>query len=179
MRPLSRRRALQLGGLGVAGVVVGSAGLAWAGTTHYDPVAGETLTAPAVLTSTAGNLTLPLEAAAGRGTLAGRDATMLRYNGSVPGPTLHRPRRPPSTTGMNEPDPEPSSLPYPGIPADTRVIDAKLGTWLAPAVALVVFAVSEGQRHRSTTAATTNRGRQSPGPDVCLSFHGPGCRALW
>jgi len=89
MRPLSRRRALQLGGLGVAGIVVGSAGLAWAGTTRYDPVLGEKLTAPAVLSSTAGNLTLTLEAAAGRGTLAGRDATTLRYNGSVPGPTLH------------------------------------------------------------------------------------------
>jgi FtsP/CotA-like multicopper oxidase with cupredoxin domain len=89
MRPLSRRRALQLGGLGVAGIVVGSAGLAWAGTTRYEPVAGESLTAPAVLSSTASNLTLTLEAAAGRGTLAGRDATTLRYNGSVPGPTLH------------------------------------------------------------------------------------------
>jgi len=89
MRPLSRRRALQLGGLGVASIVVGSAGLAWAGTTRYDPVSGENLTAPAVLGSTAGNLTLTLEAAAGRGTLAGRDATTLRYNGSVPGPTLH------------------------------------------------------------------------------------------
>src|SRR5664279_5679969 len=89
MRPLSRRRALQLGGLGVAGIVVGSTGLAWAGTTRYDPVAGENLTAPAILTSTTGNLTLTLEAAAGRGALAGRDATTLRYNGSVPGPTLH------------------------------------------------------------------------------------------
>ena len=89
MRPLSRRRALQLGGLGVAGIVVGSAGLAWAGTTRYDPVLGETLTAPVVLGSTAGNLTLALEAAAGRGLLAGRDATTVRYNGSVPGPTLN------------------------------------------------------------------------------------------
>ena len=89
MRPLSRRRALQLGGLGVAGIVVGSAGLAWAGTTRYEPVAGETFTAPTVLTNDTGNLTLTLEAAAGRGTLAGRDATTLRYNGSVPGPTLH------------------------------------------------------------------------------------------
>jgi FtsP/CotA-like multicopper oxidase with cupredoxin domain len=89
MRPLSRRQALQLGGLGIAGIVVGSAGLAWAGTTRYEPVPGEDLAAPSVLTSTAGNLTLTLEAAAGRGTLAGRDATTLRYNGSVPGPTLH------------------------------------------------------------------------------------------
>lgn len=35
MRPLSRRRALQLGGLGVAGTVVGGTGLAWAGTARY------------------------------------------------------------------------------------------------------------------------------------------------
>ena len=89
MRPLSRRRALQLGGLGVAGIVVGGAGLAWAGTTRYDPVLGGNLTAPAVLTSAAGNLTVTLEAAAGSGPLAGRDATTLRYNGSVPGPTVH------------------------------------------------------------------------------------------
>ena len=37
MRPLSRRRALQLGGLGWP-VIVGSAGLAWAGTPATTPV---------------------------------------------------------------------------------------------------------------------------------------------
>ena len=89
MRPLSRRRALQLGGLGAIGIVVGGAGLAWAGTTRYAPVRGETFTAPEVLTSTDKNLTLTLVAATGRGTVAGRDATTLRYNGALPGPTLH------------------------------------------------------------------------------------------
>jgi len=89
VRPLSRRRALQLGGLGVAGIVVGSAGMAWAGTTRYDPVAGDNLTTPTILTSSSGNLAVALDAAAGSGTLAGRDATTLRYNGSLPGPTLH------------------------------------------------------------------------------------------
>ena len=88
MRPLSRRRALQLGGLGVAGIVVGGGGLAWAGNTRDDPGQGETFTAPEVLTSTAGNLTLTLEAAMGSGSVAGRDATTLRYNGGLPGPTL-------------------------------------------------------------------------------------------
>lgn len=88
MRPLSRRRALQLGGLGVAGIVVGGAGLAWTGTTRYDPVQGKTFTAPEVLTSHDGDLTLTLEAATGSGTVAGRDATTLRYNGGLPGPTL-------------------------------------------------------------------------------------------
>ncbi len=88
VRPLSRRRALQLGGLGVAGIVVGYAGLAWAGTTGSDPVQGETSTAPEVLSSTSGDLTLTLQAATNRGSVAGRDATTLRYNGGLPGPTL-------------------------------------------------------------------------------------------
>ena len=89
MRPLTRRRALQLGGLGVAGIVAGGAGLAWADTTRYDPVQAETFTAQEVLTSTAGNLTLTLEAAAGSGLVAGREATTYRFNGGLPGPTLH------------------------------------------------------------------------------------------
>jgi FtsP/CotA-like multicopper oxidase with cupredoxin domain len=89
LRPLSRRRALQLGGLGVASIVVGGAGLAWAGPIRYDPLQGENLSAPVVLTSTAGNLNITLEAAASSGPVAGREATTLRYNGGLPGPTLH------------------------------------------------------------------------------------------
>ena len=73
----------------MAGIVVGGGGLAWAGNTRDDdPVQGETFTAPKVLTSTTGNLTLTLEAAMGSGSVAGRDATTLRYNGGLPGPTL-------------------------------------------------------------------------------------------
>lgn len=72
----------------MVGIVVGGAGLAWAGTIRYEPVRGETFTAPEVLTSTDRNLTLTLEAAVGSGPVAGRDATTLRYNGGLPGPTL-------------------------------------------------------------------------------------------
>jgi FtsP/CotA-like multicopper oxidase with cupredoxin domain len=88
VRPLSRRRALQLGGLGVASIVVGGGGLAWAGTTRYDPVQGETFRTAEVLTSDDGGLTLTLVAALGSGQVAGRDASTLRYNGGLPGPTL-------------------------------------------------------------------------------------------
>jgi hypothetical protein len=45
MRPLSRRRAPQLGGLGVPGIVIGGIGRAWAGTTRYTPIPGEPLDA--------------------------------------------------------------------------------------------------------------------------------------
>ena len=72
----------------MAGIVVGGGGLAWARTTRYDSVQGETFTAPTVLTSTAGNLKLTLEAGMGSGSVAGRDATTLRYNGGLPGPAL-------------------------------------------------------------------------------------------
>ncbi|HEY5115166.1 MAG TPA: multicopper oxidase family protein [Nakamurella sp.] len=89
VRSLSRRRALQLGGLGAAGIVVGGTGLAFAGITRYGAAEGETLTAPTILTSAAGALNLTLEAAVGRGPEAGREATTLRYNGGLPGPTLH------------------------------------------------------------------------------------------
>ena len=45
MRPLSRRRAPQLGGLDVPGIVIGGIGRAWAGTTRYTPIPGEPLDA--------------------------------------------------------------------------------------------------------------------------------------
>jgi hypothetical protein len=86
MRPLSRRRALQLGGLGVAGIVVGGTGIALAGTTRYTPIPGETLTQPTVLASASGSLDIRLEAAVSCGPLAGRQATTMRYNSGVPDP---------------------------------------------------------------------------------------------
>ena len=88
MQPVSRRDALLLGGLGVAGTVVGAAGLAWTLTSPAPPVTGAALTHPAELRSTGGSLALALEARRGPVLLAGRQATALGYNGSSPGPTL-------------------------------------------------------------------------------------------
>jgi FtsP/CotA-like multicopper oxidase with cupredoxin domain len=89
LRPISRRRALQLGGLGLTATIIGGAGLAWEATSRFDPVAGATLTEPTVLRSAGGALDVRLVAAQGRVRLAGREATMLGYNGGVPGPTLY------------------------------------------------------------------------------------------
>jgi FtsP/CotA-like multicopper oxidase with cupredoxin domain len=91
IQPISRRRALQLGGLGLAGTVVGGAGLAY--TAHSPsrlaPVSGDALNEPAMLRSSNGLLDLRLEAAQTRVRLAGRQATALSFNGGIPGPTLH------------------------------------------------------------------------------------------
>ena len=89
MRPISRRRALQLGGLGLAGTIIGGVGLARQLTSRFDPAVGAALIEPPVLRSTGGELDVRLEAAARRVRLAGREATTLSYNGGVPGPTLH------------------------------------------------------------------------------------------
>jgi FtsP/CotA-like multicopper oxidase with cupredoxin domain len=88
MQPISRRHALQLGGLGLAAALVGGVGL---GRELFDGTggtSGERLTEPAVLRSSGGELTVRLEAAAGPVHLAG-PATALAYNGSIPGPTLY------------------------------------------------------------------------------------------
>ncbi len=87
--PLSRRRALQLGGLGLAGVVAGGIGIAATTTSRISAVPGEALTAPTTLASTGGTLDVTLTAAVDRTSVAGRSATTLRYNGGLPGPTLH------------------------------------------------------------------------------------------
>ena len=89
MKPISRRRAIQLGGLGLAGTVLGGIGLGRAVTAPLDPVSGATLVEPEALRSTGGELRVRLEAAEGRVRVAGRTATTLGYNGGVPGPTLH------------------------------------------------------------------------------------------
>ncbi|SDP13569.1 Multicopper oxidase with three cupredoxin domains (includes cell division protein FtsP and spore coat protein CotA) [Arthrobacter sp. ok909] len=88
MQPLSRRSALLLGGLGVAGTAAGAAGLAWTLTSLSAPVTGAALTHPAELLSAGGSLALELEAARGPVQIAGRQATALGYNGTSPGPTL-------------------------------------------------------------------------------------------
>jgi FtsP/CotA-like multicopper oxidase with cupredoxin domain len=88
MQPISRRRALQLGGLGVASIAVGAAGLTWRTLSGYPTVPQQALIEPPMLTSTDGLLTVRLEAAEGPVRIAGRHATALSYNGGSPGPTL-------------------------------------------------------------------------------------------
>nr|MBA2237609.1 multicopper oxidase family protein [Lysobacter sp.] len=60
-----RRRALQLGGLGVAGTLVGGYGLIRQATTGFDPATGAALVEPVIQTSTGGALQVRLEAAEG------------------------------------------------------------------------------------------------------------------
>ncbi|MGD9525571.1 MAG: multicopper oxidase family protein [Pseudonocardia sp.] len=89
MQPISRRRALQLGGFGLAATVVGGVGLAATAGPGFSATSGTDLVEPDVLRSSGGMLQVRLEAAAQRVPLAGGEATVLGYNGGVPGPTLH------------------------------------------------------------------------------------------
>jgi len=89
VEPIGRRQALQLGALGVAGVVTGGAGLFQ--TRSVAPFAlepGSVFAEPPVLRSRNGVLRVELDAAQRELELAGRRATVLSYNGGVPGPTL-------------------------------------------------------------------------------------------
>lgn len=88
MKPVSRREALLMGALGLAGTAAGAAGLAWTLTSRGAPATGAALTHPVELRSAGGRLALELEAGRGLLELAGREATALGYNGAVPGPTL-------------------------------------------------------------------------------------------
>ena len=88
MQPISRRRALQLGGLGLASIAIGTGGLTWRTLSGNTAAAQQALVEPATLTSTEGLLTVRLEATEGPVQIAGRQATALSYNGGLPGPTL-------------------------------------------------------------------------------------------
>ncbi|TFC84150.1 multicopper oxidase family protein [Cryobacterium sinapicolor] len=100
MKPLSRRAALTLGGLGVAGTVVGGAGLLWSRPTDPsvdrgvapEPLSGfadgQPLREPPELRSVDGLLEVRLEAAQGPAEIGGRTVTVLAYNEGLPGPTL-------------------------------------------------------------------------------------------
>ncbi|RYY42489.1 MAG: multicopper oxidase family protein, partial [Actinomycetales bacterium] len=90
MEPVSRRRALQVGGLGLAGVLAGGLGLAWQGSrgTRFDAAVGAELSEPSVLSSSGGELALALTAAEGDLPVAGGRARVLGFNGGLPGPTL-------------------------------------------------------------------------------------------
>ena len=65
MQPISRRRALQLGGLGLTSIAVGTVGLTWRTLSGNTPAARQELAEPSTLTSTEGLLTVRLEAAEG------------------------------------------------------------------------------------------------------------------
>lgn len=88
MQPLSRRSALLLGGAGAAAAAAGAAGLLWGPGAGFQAAGGQDLNEPQALHSAGGLLQLKLSAAPGRVRIAGRDATALSYNGSLPGPTL-------------------------------------------------------------------------------------------
>ncbi len=92
--PISRRRVLVLGGLGVASLATGVTGwttatTAGAGTGGLlaPSDTGAELAQPRVLDSRGGRLAVELTAAAGV-RLAGRDTTALGYSATSPGPTL-------------------------------------------------------------------------------------------
>ncbi len=89
MKPISRRGALTMGGLGLIGTAVGGTGL-WRELTSstLDPEAGESFTEPKALRSRDGRLQARLEARLGTHEVAGRQARTMGYNGGVPGPTL-------------------------------------------------------------------------------------------
>ncbi len=139
MRPISRRDALLVGGLGTAAAVAGGAGLWWSLTSPQQPTAaggnnggdgggaapapGAELRGPAELRSADSRLELTLDAAPGRVELGGRQARALCYNGTVPGPTLRlRPGDELSVrlvNGLNRAD-EPARPRPPCVPAGRR-----------------------------------------------------------
>ncbi|MDO5864999.1 MULTISPECIES: multicopper oxidase family protein [Paenarthrobacter] len=90
MQPLSRRTALLLGGAGAVATVTGAAGLLWGQGTGagFQATGGQELSEPQALHSADGRLQVKLSAARGRVRVAGRDADVFSYNGSLPGPTL-------------------------------------------------------------------------------------------
>jgi FtsP/CotA-like multicopper oxidase with cupredoxin domain len=97
VRPISRREALLLGGLGTAATVAGGAGLWWSLASTGSgggPVpgwgsgGGPGLLSPSELRSTDGRLQVTLDAARAPVELGGRRASPLCYNGTLPGPTL-------------------------------------------------------------------------------------------
>jgi FtsP/CotA-like multicopper oxidase with cupredoxin domain len=88
VRPITRRRALQLAGVGLLSAAVGGAGLVATGNPPGGARAGAQPAEPETLRSADGVLRVRLEAAEGPLTIAGRPATAYGYNGSLPGPTL-------------------------------------------------------------------------------------------
>ena len=79
MRPISRRLALQLGGLGLLSAAVGGTGLAWPRDELPGPQAGGQLPEPEALRSADGLLRVRLEAAEGPLTVAGRRHSVRHF----------------------------------------------------------------------------------------------------
>jgi FtsP/CotA-like multicopper oxidase with cupredoxin domain len=97
MPPVSRRTILIVGGVGGLTALVGGAGLFWGDTGSLLPggadgsraiPGADDLIQPEVLRSDAGVLRVRLSSAEAAVRIGGRDATVLAYNGSLPGPTL-------------------------------------------------------------------------------------------
>ncbi|MFP5250802.1 MAG: multicopper oxidase family protein [Actinomycetes bacterium] len=91
MRPISRRQALALGGLGLASVAVGTLALSTTapGGTPPGPAGGAaTWREPAELRSVDGLLDARLDAGPVEIEVGGARVSALGYGGSVPGPTL-------------------------------------------------------------------------------------------
>jgi len=88
MQPLSRRQVLLLSGIGSAAMVTGAAGLLWgqAATTRMGEGAG--FEEPEALRSADGQLDVHLTVAQTQVRIGSHDASVLSYNGSLPGPTL-------------------------------------------------------------------------------------------
>lgn len=88
MRPISRRNALILGGVGAAGVFVGATGLISGWTSNPEPSAGGNFFEPKALRSAGGTLQTRLTAAVRPVRIGSHTTTTLSYNGGIPGPTL-------------------------------------------------------------------------------------------
>ncbi|MET3768992.1 FtsP/CotA-like multicopper oxidase with cupredoxin domain [Marisediminicola sp. UYEF4] len=94
MPEVSRRTILIVGGVGGLAALVGGTGLLWGSTEPSLPggtgsLGGlDDLLQPEVLRSDAGLLRVRLSSAKAAVRIGGREATVLAYNGSLPGPTL-------------------------------------------------------------------------------------------
>jgi FtsP/CotA-like multicopper oxidase with cupredoxin domain len=87
VEPVSRRQLLLWGAGGLAVTTLGTAGLL-RGASFVADETGGAVTVPRELRSSGGNLTVQLTASRGPVRLGSGEATMLRYNGMLPGPTL-------------------------------------------------------------------------------------------
>ncbi|MEX1077579.1 MAG: multicopper oxidase family protein [Homoserinimonas sp.] len=90
MEPITRRGALRLGGLGLAGIVAGGAGLLWtaSSTSTGQMQPGGKFVQPSELRSANGLLQARLDVARGTVPIGGHTASALSFNGGIPGPTL-------------------------------------------------------------------------------------------